>query len=463
MAQADADSFELQAGGGLVPKKTILQAIINPPSFCAHIDGADQDRLDRQASAGRKHSAGSSNGMIRRQQSPRSMHSAGGHSILNAETQSFLATDHPDLHDKITRGTFGAYAVQAFFLTLTVFAYVAPPIVINWAKTVGYNAETEKPVKVSTFLEATVIIFAKGGVAMIGLSYAVFKDYKEKSGYKYVSMLLSWQSIKPWLLIGGGYAMADVAEIMANGRVDAATYTILSQSRLVGTAVAMRLILGTQRPAFQWSILFNLSIILLGWQMTPNVFGVAQATKASAGETLGYFSVVVKVILSITCGVVAQRQFTAGGDMPFIIMQGTSCLVGWIFCMMFTPILVYVLLPAVGDPWVDQNGVALGFFDGMPVPHGEGLANAGDATGWSSKTAIVLFCYIYREIFTTYCLMRFNALVKTMCSAIAVVFTYAIAVYVLHDMAPNVVKFIFAGVICLETVHYGLAGAPPKA
>lgn len=457
MAEAIPDSFELQAGAGLVPKKTILQSISNPPSFCAHIDGADPDRIDRQASL----RCGGSDVKIRREISPRSMHStrsAGARSILSAESETYLASEHPALHEKVARGTFGAYMVQAFFLTLTIAAYVAPPIVISWAMTVGHD-DSGKPVKVSTFLEASVIIFVKGFIAFMALGYAMFKDAKESAGYKYVSMLLSWQSVKPWLAIGGGYAIADIAEIMANGKVDAATYTILSQSRLVGTAIAMRLILGTQRPAFQWSILFNLSIILLGWQLMPNEFGVAQATKTSPGETLGYFFILVKVILSITCGVLAQRQFTAGGDMPFIIMQGTSCFAGWIATMIITPFLVYMLLPFVGTPWTDNgepNGVDLGFFEGRPVP--EGLPNAGDPTGWSSKTALVAFTYIYREIFTTYCLMRFNALVKTMCSAVAVVFTYAIAVYVLHDLVPNVVKFIFAGVICLETVHYGLAG-----
>jgi len=376
------------------------------------------------------------------------------------EAETFLATEHPKLHDSLTKGTCAAYAVQAFFLTLTVAAYVAPPIIINWAKTVCFD-DSGKPVKVSTFLEVSVVIFSKGGIVMIGLCYAVFKDYKEKAGYKHVSMLLSWKNIKPWLAIGGGYAVADIAEIMANGRVDAATYTILSQSRLVGTAVAMRLILGTKRPTFQWSILLNLSLVLIGWQLTPNEFGVTKVTEASAGELVGYIFVLVKVILSIACGVIAQRQFSAGADMPFLILQGTSCLAGWIFCMILAPVVVYVLFPAVGTPWKDKNGIDLGFFDGLPVPEGLGEAS-GKATGWSGKTVAVLLCYIYREIFTTYCLMRFNALVKTMCSAIAVVFTYAIAVYVLHDMAPNVVKFIFAGVICLETVHYGLAGAPPK-
>lgn len=379
-------------------------------------------------------------------------------SIFSYATEAQLAIDNPKFYAALTKGSVCAYIFQVACLVATVACYVGPPIIINWAKTVGHD-KSGKPVKVSTFLEVSVVIFSKITVILLALIYAFLSDYQAGGTRENLHMFLDWRRLLPWLPIGAGYAVGDVAEVMANGNVDAVTYTVLSQTRLVGTAIAMRLMIGSKRSILQWSILLNLSIVLMGWELIPNVFGV-QPEKSSDSRLLGTLLTCLKLSVSIVGGVLAQKQLQKSGT-PMIIQQGHCCTCGFLCSLMLAPLLVNFLYPAMDKPWVDSQGVPLGFFGGMPVPvFRPPLPNAGQPTGWNYKTWCVLGMYVFREIFCTYCVKRFDALVKNICNSVALIITYLLTVFMFNEIPFNAAKALFAAVVCLEILHYGVAESP---
>jgi hypothetical protein len=58
------------------------------------------------------------------------------------------------------------------------------------------------------------------------------------------------------------YAIADIAEILANGAMDPTVYIILSQSRLLLTALTLKLWMGTSQTTLQWIDLAVLTLLV---------------------------------------------------------------------------------------------------------------------------------------------------------------------------------------------------------
>merc|ERR1719491_2210958 len=103
-------------------------------------------------------------------------------------------------------------------------------------------------------------------MTVIGLVYAFRLDYGTGS-WSNSAKIFNVADLKRWSWVALGWSVADVAEQMAGGRLDPALYTVLSQSRLVGTALMMRVLLGTKRVTLQWSILVNLSFVIIGYRL----------------------------------------------------------------------------------------------------------------------------------------------------------------------------------------------------
>merc|ERR1740130_107990 len=108
----------------------------------------------------------------------------------------------------------------------------------NWAKTVGFYEVDGKPFpqkNANAYMAESVVIMCKLTVAVSANIGCLLIDKQYNLGY--FKMLWDPQLMLPWLPLGFGYALADVAENLAGGRVDAALMSVLSQSRLVGTAL----------------------------------------------------------------------------------------------------------------------------------------------------------------------------------------------------------------------------------
>jgi hypothetical protein len=374
-------------------------------------------------------------------------------SIFAQTVEDDLQEVDPEVHSTLTSSIFG-YLVQGVLVIMAILAYVGNPILVTWCKTVGQK-EDGAAIKVSTYSEVVMVLLVKCSIVVIGLVYALVLDFSGARKLEHFWMLFDMKGLQRWLWVALGWTLADVAEQMAMGRIGPATYTVLSQSRLIGTALVMRLVLGTKRSQAQWNILLTLCLVIIGWKMIPNVFG--EPPKQTETQLLGLACTVIKMVLSIGCGVCGQSYLQQAENVPFVLVQAQICLAGAIWMFVMTPFFMLWLYPEVLDqPWWDEKGIAgfYGFFGGVPYN--------GEPTGWNIKTLVVFFFGVYRDFATNMILRIFDALVKNLCNAVATAVAYYAAVFVLHDIPFNPVKGLFSIVITLEIVSYGLAQASPQ-
>ena len=122
------------------------------------------------------------------------------------------------------------------------------------------------------------------------------------------------------------------------GRLNAALYSVLSQSRLVGTAACMRLLLGTRQSTLQLSLLGSLSLLILCYIQVPDSVpvgkswnGFGKPTDPEDGGTpeqydpMGMVYAFLKILLSIVVGVIGQRalQDEEIKELPVLVLQAS--------------------------------------------------------------------------------------------------------------------------------------------
>merc|ERR1719222_1256517 len=91
--------------------------------------------------------------------------------------------------------------------------------------------------------------------------------------------------------IGMIYAMGDIFEMESVNYIDSSTYTVLSQSKLIITALLMWVIDGTPQNLMQWFILFTTSSGMLEYVLVGKAKGGAM-TSSTTGVCLALTKVV---------------------------------------------------------------------------------------------------------------------------------------------------------------------------
>jgi hypothetical protein len=270
-----------------------------------------------------------------------------------------------------------------------------------------------------------------------------------------------------------GWTLADVFEILANGKLNAALYSVLSQSRLVGTAMLMRVIMGTQQSLLQMLLLTSVTIVILVYVQVPssvkvghywNGFGKPYDPDSTEipeqDDPLGLAYAFLKIGLSMLMGVIGQKalQLDELKEMPLITLQ--AC----IWTVASIPITILMLVYMWGVGW--EHGI----FGGATVEFRHCL-KSWDATtcnsqvpvtvdqGWDYRTCVVVLFYIYRELCINGVLRMFNALIKNLVNAGATVAIYFMSLALLgKEFNLAQCGLVLAIMLCIA--EYALA---PKA
>lgn len=256
-------------------------------------------------------------------------------SILSEAADKLLKEEDPELHETFTTSYIG-YIFQGALLLAAVFSYVGPPIVTNWAKTVAYekNPKTgsyDIPVKnANAYYAEAVVISSKLVVSFACVAISYYFD--KRDGTRYISEIFNFRNLLPWLPIGFFYAVSDIAENMAGGRVDAALMSVLSQTRLSGTAFFGKLVSGKSYTTLQWSLLFTLSLVIFGWQQFDSLRKAASSGRKT--EALGLICALSKNFISILCGVFSEK-ILKGVKQPVFVQQAQNCLMGVLTVVVF--------------------------------------------------------------------------------------------------------------------------------
>merc|ERR1719353_1963873 len=120
-----------------------------------------------------------------------------------------------------------------------------------------------------------------------------------------------------------GAALGEVCEILANSKINASVYSMVSQTRLLGTAAFMYFYLGKSQTQLQLSQLASLSLTVFVFYQVPDIVPVGQIWNGfgkardpldpiaanAADDRLGLVYAVLKIVCSIVSGVLGQRDF----------------------------------------------------------------------------------------------------------------------------------------------------------
>jgi hypothetical protein len=336
---------------------------------------------------------------------------------------------------------------------------------------VRFNMHKVLVKKGEPYLPMAVVFLGKTCGSIVLLLFTAFTDMKS------LGVILSARTILVCFLPSIGWALADVCEILANGKMSASLYGVLSQSRLVGTALVMRGVLGTKQTALQMSILTSLTFVILAYVQVPdfvtkdkvwNGFGKpvdpSAVVKADSGEFIGMMYAFAKIGLSIMMGVIGQKvlQDPTLRELPLMGLQGAIFGVQGLALAIITPLYMW------------STGWQHGLFGGESVTFWHCSQEWTDeqckshspvdvlAQGFDYRTFVLVVFYAYRETVINIVLKSFDALVKNLVNSAATVAIFFLSL-VMPPTAPfNAAKCGLVMVVALQIQQYAAAPVPKK-
>jgi len=367
--------------------------------------------------------------------------------MLSPDMECDLQDAYPHIWRQLQ--THAGLILQMVILLLVVLTYAACPLTVSWAKVVGI--ENEVPIKGRPFKESSVIVVSRGLIALVGLALSA-----ATGGYRSVAQCLDKSSMLMFAPAGAGWAIADVCEVLAVARIDPATYGVISQARLLGSAAACWLIRGMRQTQLQWGVLGALSLVCMAYCVVPDDpvtnderlfrwrfaalterFSSQQQQQVQSPlheQMIGYTLALAKVALSVISGVYGETCFkaaSANGSPPELHIQMTQ--IG--FSSMVSAIIGHCVICQVSgeDMW--------DFFGG---PDGV----------WDYRTFLLACIYCWREWICNLCVKRFDSLVKNICNAVALVVTYGITVVASKEKPFSALKVLLLLAVVAEVVNY---------
>merc|ERR1719330_160219 len=233
--------------------------------------------------------------------------------------------------------------------------------------------------------------------------------------------------LKKFAHIGMIYAMGDIFEMESVNYIDSATYTVLSQSKLIITALLMWVVDGKAQSLMQWFILFTTSSGMLEYVLVGKAKG--------GGMTFSPFGIslaIVKVVISCYVAVLNQKALKKDSN-PFPV-QFSALKVSWAFTS-----LGYMLVK-------------------------EGIMGDGNMFGeWTFRTVVLVFAgFVLKTLFNQYLLKVLDAIWKNISEAIGVLLVYFAKVIFLGGSFDAAV-FNAAFIVILACVSYILTKGKPNA
>ncbi|KNC87532.1 hypothetical protein SARC_00356 [Sphaeroforma arctica JP610] len=323
------------------------------------------------------------------------------------------------------------------------FTYTGPgtaekQVLVSRFQTLYDSNVITTPVKGKPYLDASPTAITNTMSWLMGLSIALIFGLQEGEVMKYIKMIYNPANLMAFAPAAIGWCLADVFEVLANTGLDPTTYVVLSQARLVMTAFAMKVMLGREQSSIQWGILTSLSVILIAYNLIDPKSG---GSGDQSQWWMGFFATIIKVTLSVLCGVYGEKYFKGYGHLPFFVqitnITAVSCPAGW--CIL--PLVSYMR---------DTPLQTYGVFGG---PDGS----------WTWATWVVVGLYVTRLWVTNLAVKRFDALVKNLCNAGAAVPTYFIGVYVMHSMELDIRKVLLIAAVVIEVANFSMSKSYVKA
>lgn len=297
-------------------------------------------------------------------------------------------------------------ATQAAAFTAVTIQRACHNSFIEWAKGDAGKA---------TYTVSSVIFVAQSLCVVLGWLLAY-----QSGGKKDLKLCFTPSLIKKFWYIGMIYAMGDIFEMESVNYIDSATYTVLSQSKLIVTALLIWALDGTPQKLMQWFILFTTSAGMLEYVLVGKAKG-GSMTFSPIGVSLA----LTKVAISCYVAVLNQKALKKDNN-PFPV-QFASLKVSWALTS-----LVYMIV---------KDGI-----------FGESLFGE-----WTSRTfVLVCFGFILKTFFNQYLLKVLDAIWKNISEALGVLLVYFAKVMFLGGSFDATV-FNAAVIVILACIAYILS------
>lgn len=227
--------------------------------------------------------------------------------------------------------------------------------------------------------------------------------------------------LKKFAHIGMIYALGDIFEMESVNYIDSATYTVISQSKLIVTATLMWAIDGTKQSLMQWFLLFTTTSGMLEYVLVGKAKGGGMTF-----STVGISLAVIKVFISCYVAVLNQRALKKDSN-PFPV-QFSALKVSWAM-------------------------TSLGY---MIVK--DGILGDGNMFGeWTYRTFVLVFAgFILKTFFNQYLLKVLDAIWKNISEAVGVLLVYFAKVCFLGGKFDAAV-FNAAMIVILSCISYVLS------
>merc|ERR1719263_2489566 len=133
-----------------------------------------------------------------------------------------------------------------------------------------------------------------------------------QGGKKDLTLCFKKDNLMKFAHIGMIYALGDIFEMESVNYIDSSTYTVLSQSKLIITALLMWVLDGTAQSLMQWFILFTTTAGMLEYVLVGKSGGGGGMVFSPFGVGLA----LVKVVISCYVAVLNQKALKKDSN-PF--------------------------------------------------------------------------------------------------------------------------------------------------
>jgi len=233
-----------------------------------------------------------------------------------------------------------------------------------------------------TFAPSTILVVAQLGCVLTALLMtAQVHDMKacvrgfSPSGMKY------------FVVVGFWYAAGDVFEMEANKYMDSSTYTVLSQSKLIITAIIMIVLMNKMQTQLQWSILFVTTLAMAEYVVLDG--------KGINDGFLGIALALAKVFISCYVAVLNERAMKQQDE--YFLVQ-------------------FVQVKATQMLWAAAYSIVRDF---------DSIKTNGFFDGYDYRTWTLIFGgFVVKALLTQYIIKILDSLLKNITEVLAVLLVY---------------------------------------
>uniref|UniRef100_A0A0G4HV37 Uncharacterized protein n=1 Tax=Chromera velia CCMP2878 TaxID=1169474 RepID=A0A0G4HV37_9ALVE len=381
--------------------------------------------------------------------------------VMTVIRQSTIFTD--DVKERINRerptireflaSSYGLL-FQLTLVLMVIAAYALSPNLVGWSMPQIEDLDHPGKTKQGQNYFAPAVLAFSAAVNFLICAILLVAT----GGCKELQLALSPSKHLAWIVPAFGYGVSDSFEVlsMSAGGVDATTYILLSQGKLVLTALVLLVFFGREQSQVGWCMILGISSSMIGYSLDS---AAAAAGAGAAGEGgsegagghpargfkwAGILCIGVKVILSVTCGcIVDQKMKTLKA--PFLRQMV------FIRSFGYGAAALLVLWAQVGLVLSDAERASLDWsFGGLAVVF------EGPDGPWTWKTVVLGVWYCMKDLAVFFLLKRLDVIVKNIADALSLFAAYFLAVAVFKSRQASAICLIWVAVVALQVLAFSL-------